>query len=70
MQFTTIHPETLNEIKDDARDIATDPATSNAYRVLMSAFADYLARSAQRDVYDVAGEMEHLQRRISRLLQS
>lgn len=70
MQFTAIHPDTLREIAADAREQAGDFSTSYPYRDLMRAFEAYLNRSATRDVADVASEMEHLQRRVSRLLQS
>lgn len=70
MQFTAIHPDTLAEIKRDAQDVSEDFATSYAYRNLMHAFSLYLTNAAMRDVNNVTEEMEHLQRRVSRLLAS
>jgi hypothetical protein len=68
--MTTIHPDTLREIAADAGEEAVHFSTSYAYRDLMKAFEAYLNRSATRDVLDVASEMEHLQRRVGRLLES
>ena len=68
--MTAIHPDTLREVAEDAGQEAAHFATSYAYRDLMKAFEAYLNRSATRDVCDVLSEMEHLQRRVSRLVKS
>ena len=70
MQFSICHPDTLHEVEQDARIVSQDFSTSYAYRDLQLAFADYLRIAARRDVCDVASELEHMQRRISRVLAS
>lgn len=70
MRFTSIHPESVREVEQDARNMANDMATSYAYSNLMVAFGAYLRASGGRDSVDVASELSHLAARIGRVLES
>lgn len=63
-----IHPKTLAEVADTVGQEAVDHATAYSYRALLLALETYLNQAKGRDAGDVASELEHLARRVGRVL--